>query len=441
MSAEQIISQYPERYQKVSDSLPGQSVSWLKDFREQAIQEFSSTGFPSLREEEWRYTNVSAIEKKLFSPVLSSEIGAIDLAGLNQYFINDAWSVVLVDGHFSESLSKLEGLPETVKVLNMAAAVETQSDVLKKYFSQAVDSTENGFVAFNTAWFSDGVFIHVPAKEALAKPVQILHVVTQAGFMANTRHIIAVDESAEAKVIESFVGCDEAYCSAAVVEVFVGQNANLSLYKLQMEGHKAYHFGGTYIKQARDSHFTHHNFAFGGLLARSDIHTDLDQASECDLNGLSLGEKRQHIDNHTRINHDQPHAVSRELYKAVLNQRARSVFQGRVLVAEQAQKTDSDMHNHNLLLSDDAEADAKPQLEIYADDVKCAHGVTVGQLDETSIFYLQSRCVDETTAKNMLTFAFANEMVEKIDIKSLHDMVLQQLLVRFPQAGIQQDWL
>jgi len=441
MSAEYKTSQYPELFQAISDVLPGQSIAWLKTLREQAVQQFSEQGFPSLREEEWRYTNVSAIEKKLFSPVVSADIGALDIAGLNQYLLDDVWSVVLVDGHFSKSLSSLEGLPESVKVMNMATALEEQSDVLESYFSHAVDSKEHGFVAFNTAWFSDGIFIHVPAKEVLAKPVQILHVVTQAGFMANTRHIIALDESAEAKVIESFIGCDEAYCSAAVTEVFVGQNADLTLYKLQLEGNKAYHFGGTYVKQARDSRFTHHNFAFGGLLARSDIHTDLQQAAECDLNGLSLGEKRQHIDNHTRINHLQPHAVSRELYKSVLNQRARSVFQGRVLVAEQAQKTDSDMHNHNLLLSDDAEADTKPQLEIYADDVKCAHGITVGQLDETSIFYLQSRCVDEATARNMLTFAFANEMVEKIKLKSLHDQVLEQLLVCFPQAGIQQDWL
>ncbi len=441
MSAEQISSQYPELYKEVSGSLPGQSIVWLKALRKQAIQQFSSTGFPSLREEEWRYTNVSAIEKKLFSPVLSSESAAVELDQLNQYLIDDAWSVVIVNGHFSASLSNLDELPESVTVMNMTRAIVEKSEQLEKYFSHAVDSTENGFVAFNMAWFSDGIFIHVPAKVILAKPVQILHVVTQAGFMANTRHIIAVDESVEAKVIESYVGCDEAYCTAAVVEVFVGQNAHLTLYKLQMEGSKAYHFGGTYVKQARDSHFSHHNFAFGGLLARSDIHTDLEQASECDLNGLSLGEKRQHIDNHTRINHLQPYAVSRELYKAVLNQRARSVFQGRVLVAEHAQKTDSDMHNHNLLLSDDAEADTKPQLEIYADDVKCAHGVTVGQLDEQSIFYLQSRCVDKTTARNMLTFAFANEMVEKINIKSLHDIVLEKLLARFPQAGIQQDWL
>jgi Fe-S cluster assembly protein SufD len=244
-----------------------------------------------------------------------------------------------------------------------------------------------------------------------------------------------------AKVIETFAGLDSAYLSAAVTEVSIGANADVMLYKMQSESEKAYHFGGVYVKQARNARFTHHNFAFGGLLARCDIHTDLDQASECELNGLYLGVKRQHIDNHTRINHLKPHGISRELYKGVLDDRARGVFQGRVIVAEDAQKTDSQMNNRNLLLSNDAEADTKPQLEIYADDVKCGHGVTVGQLDEKSIFYLQSRCIDEETARNMLTFAFANEMVDKITVKSLHDKVLEQVLLRFPQEGVNKEWL
>lgn len=441
MSAEQINSQYPAEYEKVEALLPGQSVSWLKTLREQALAFFSSHGFPSLREEEWRYTNVSAIEKKLFSPVVHDEIGALDVGSLDTYRLENAWTIVLVDGHFSAALSDLEGLPSSVRVLDMASALEQYPDELQKYFTQAVSYKQHGFVAFNAAWFTDGIFIHVPSKEVLSKPVQIIHVVTQADYMSNTRHIITIDEMAQAEVIETFIGCDDAYLSTAVTEVFVGENADLTLYKLQLEGEKAYHFGGTYVKQEANARFKHHNFAFGGLLARNDIRTDLGRASECELNGLYLGIKRQHIDNHTRINHLQPHAISRELYKGVLDQRAYGVFQGRVVVAEYAQKTSSEMNNRNLLLSNDAEADTKPQLEIYADDVKCAHGVTVGQLDEKSIFYLQSRCVDEATARNMLTFAFANEMVFKIKIKNLHDQILEQLLARFPQEGIQQEWL
>jgi Fe-S cluster assembly protein SufD len=434
-------SRYTAEYPTIKPTLPGQKLPWLTALRREALAKFSAQGFPSPREEEWRYTNVSAIEKKLFSPAASITTSDVDKNWLKSHQLQDAWCVVLVNGHFSAELSVLDGLPENVSVLSMADALEKQPDTLEKYVNQAVDNDEHGFIAFNGAWFTDGLFVHVAAKKVLEKPIQVLHIATQDDALIATRTVIIADEMAEAKVIETFVGLDNAYLSAAVTEVFVGANADVTLYKMQCESEKAYHFGGIYVNQSRDARFTHHNFAFGGLLARSDIHTDLDQASECELNGLYLGVKRQHIDNHTRINHLKPHGISRELYKGVLDDRARGVFQGRVIVAEDAQKTDSQMNNRNLLLSNDAEADTKPQLEIYADDVKCGHGVTVGQLDEKSIFYLQSRCVDEETARNMLTFAFANEMVDKVKIKGLHDRVLEQVLIRFPQEGVNKEWL
>jgi Fe-S cluster assembly protein SufD len=434
-------SRYVAEYQTLASALPGQTLPWLQALRQDALAKFSAHGFPSPREEEWRYTNVSAIEKKLFSPSLELTARAINTEWLQAYQMQDAWSVVLVDGHFSAELSILDDLPEAVSVMSMADALLKQPDKLESYLGQAINAEEHGFIAFNTAWFTDGLFVHVPAKQVLAKPIQLLHVVTGADAMATTRTIVIADEMAEAKIIEMFVGAANAYLTAAVTEVFVGANADVILFKMQSESDKAYHFGGVYIKQERDAHFAHHNFAFGGMLARSDIHVDLEHASECELNGLYLGVKRQHIDNHTRINHLKPYGISRETYKGVLDDRARGVFQGRVIVAEDAQKTDSQMNNRNLLLSDDAEADTKPQLEIYADDVKCGHGVTVGQLDEKSIFYLQSRCVDEETARNMLTFAFANEMVDKVKIKGLHDMILEQVLTRFPQEGVKKEWL
>ncbi|TAL43793.1 MAG: Fe-S cluster assembly protein SufD [Methylovulum sp.] len=445
---------YISEYSELASLLPGQSLPWLQQLRLDALDAFSVKGFPSPREEEWRYTSVAAIEKKRFAPALALPRHAIDTGSLKSWQLNDAWSIVLLDGRFSAELSVLDGLPDTVSVMSMADALATQPEKLQIYLGKAVSHIEHGFIAFNTAWFSDGVWIEVSAKQVLDKPIQILHFATQAETLATTRTVIVVEAQAEANVIETFAGLDSvredglsgigaanAYLSAAVTEVFVAANAGLTLYKVQCESDKAFHFGGTYIKQAKDARLTHHNFAFGGLLARTDIHTDLDQGSECELNGLYLGGKRQHIDNHTRINHLKPNATSRELYKGVLDDRARGVFQGRVIVAEDAQKTDSQMNNRNLLLSADAEADTKPQLEIYADDVKCGHGVTVGQLDEKSVFYLQSRCVDEDTARNMLTFAFANEMVDKIKIKGLHDLVLAQVLARFPQSGINQDWL
>ena len=456
-------SRYAAEYQSLAPVLPGQDLPWLQQLRAQALEKFSVQGFPSFREEEWRYTNVSAIEKKLFSPLIIGQpqgiapteilssvgvipcghpaVNAVNTDWLRLYQLEDAWSVVLVDGHFSAELSVLDGLPDSVSVLSMADALVKYPELLETHLGQAVNNAEHSFIAFNTAWFTDGLFVHVPAKQVLAKPIQVLHIATQADVLATTRTVIIADALAEAKIIETFVGLDVAYLSVVVTEVSVGANADVTLYKMQCESEKAYHFGGIYVKQARDARFNHHNFAFGGLLARCDIHTDLDVASECELNGLYLGVKRQHIDNHTRINHLKPNAISRELYKGVLDDRARGVFQGRVVVDIDAQKTDSQMNNRNLLLSDDAEVDTKPQLEIYADDVKCGHGVTVGQLDEKSIFYLQSRCIDEETARNMLTFAFANEMVDKIKIKGLHDKVLEQVLIRFPQEGVEKSWL
>ncbi|MGR8941379.1 MAG: Fe-S cluster assembly protein SufD [Gammaproteobacteria bacterium] len=434
-------SRYTAEYQAIEPQLPGRDLPWLTKLRREALAQFSANGFPSPREEEWRYTNVSAIEKKLFSPALAPAPGEVDTQWLDAFRLQDAWSVVLLNGRFAAELSKLDGLPEAVSVLSMQDALVRYPEAVESHLGKAVGHGENGFVAFNTAWFADGVFLRVPAKQALSKPLQLLHVVTEADVLATTRNLIIAEAMAQAEIIETYVGADSAYLSAAVNEVFVGANADLTLYKLQIESEKAYHFGGTYIMQARDARFAHHNYAFGGLLARSDIHADLDHASECILNGLYVGGKRQHIDNHTRINHLQPYATSRELYKGVLDDRARGVFQGRVIVAENAQKTDSEMSNRNLLLSNDAEADTKPQLEIYADDVKCGHGVTVGQLDEKSVFYLQSRCVDEETARNMLTFAFANEMVDKIRIRELHDLVLEELLQRFPQQGVEKGWL
>ena len=434
-------TQYTAAYAKLENSLAGSSLGWLKALRLQAKEQFIEQGFPRLSDEEWRYSNLALLEKKPFNPVSESELGHIDIADLEAYQLSDCWTLVLVDGHYSASLSNLAGIPDSVIINSMAEALISHPDKVKGYLGQAAETKEVGFSAFNNAWFTDGAFVYIAANTVLDKPLQIVHVVTDAEILANTHHIIALETGAEASVIETFVGCEEQYATVSVTEVFVASNAGLTLYKTQLEGDKAIHLGGVYVKQARDSRFNHANFAFGGLLARTDVHTDLAQAAECDLNGLYLGAKRQHIDNHTRITHVEPYGISKELYKGVLNDKARGVFQGRVIVAEQAQKTDSDMHNHSLLLSDNAEADTKPQLEIYADDVKCAHGITVGQLDAASIFALQSRGIDKESARNMLTFAFANEMVNKIKFKPLHDQLLVQVLNKFPQAGIEQSWL
>ncbi|WP_415878706.1 Fe-S cluster assembly protein SufD [Methylomonas sp. TEB] len=424
---------YLAEYSGLAASLPGLDLPWLQGFRNQALQTFEVSGFPGNREEEWRYTNLSVLNKTVFTPNSSQ---SVDEDWLNHYRLEDAASVVLVNGLFSPSLSRLQDLSDKVSVSSLKQALQDNPAWLESRLGHAVTSAEHNLVAFNNAWFADGVVIEVTANQQLDKPLQILHVVTQANALAATRNLLVINEQAEAEIVETYVGSVDSYFTASVNECLLANNAGLTLYKVQLEAEKAQHFGGTYVKQARDSRFNHHNFALGSALARSDIHSDLDTAAECSLNGLFVAGKRQHIDNHTRINHLKPHGISREFYKGVLDNKARGVFQGRVVVAEDAQQTDSEMNNRNLLLSADAEVDTKPQLEIYADDVKCSHGVTVGQLEEKSVFYLQSRGLDEEAARNILTFAFANEMVDKVDNAELKALLLEQLLVRFPAISL-----
>ncbi|BBL58179.1 Fe-S cluster assembly protein SufD [Methylomonas koyamae] len=433
IAAEQSAYSYLNAYQDLAASLPGHNLPWLQQLRAEGLAAFAERGFPNIREEEWRYTNLAALNKTVFAP--AAEQG-VDTEWLQQYRLEDAYSVVLVNGRFDSGLSALAGLSNGVSVRSLAEVLTQNPESIAGQLGQAVASSEHNLIAFNQAWFADGVVIEVAAKQQLDKPIQILHVATEANALAVTRNVFIINDQAEAEIIETYLGSADSYFTASVNECLLGRNAGLTLYKAQLEAAKAQHFGGTYVKQAPDSRFAHHNFALGSLLARTDIHSDLDKASECSLNGLFVAGGRQHLDNHTRINHLQPRGISREFYKGVLDNRARGVFQGRVIVAEGAQNTDSEMNNRNLLLSADAEVDTKPQLEIYNDDVKCSHGVTVGQLEEKSVFYLQSRGVDAETARNILTFAFANEMVDKVGHAELRGFLLQELLARFPAMSL-----
>jgi Fe-S cluster assembly protein SufD len=433
MAGEHSAQHYLSVYADYADTLPGQDNAFVSNYRQTAWQAFKTLGFPHQRLEEWRFTNLTGLSRANYLPVVSE---SVDLAWLDTMRLADSWQVVLVNGSFSASLSNLSDLPADVCVQSVREVLQTQPQRVVALLGKAVTVDEHSLIAFNNAWFSDGVFIDIPAGVKLLKPLQIIHVSNVDNSLAVSRQLLVVNQGASAEVVETFVGTASSYFSHAVNECFLQQGSELSWYKVQTEVAGAIHFGGTYVKQAGHSQFKHHNFAFGSLLARSEIHTDLLDAAECELNGLFLGSQRQHLDNHTRINHLQPNGISREFYKGVLDQRARGVFQGRVVVAEQAQKTDSQMNNRNLLLSADAEIDTKPQLEIYADDVKCAHGVTVGQLDEKSVFFLQARGIDTETARHILTFAFANEMVDKVENTDLRSQLVKQLQVHFPAISL-----
>lgn len=435
---------YLDDYRTVADTLPGRDIPALNAKRQAAMAQFSANGFPSPREEEWKYTNVSPIEKKRFKPLISGygAANSVNRDWLQSWRLADTWSLVLVDGHFCRELSVLNGLPAGVTVTAMAEALRDCPEPIAKLLGMPSAREPHGFIAFNMAFFSDGALIDVAPAVRLDKPLHLIHVSTRPEGLSNVRSLIVLGENAKATVVETFAGSPEAsYLTSAVTEIHIGANAELDHYKLQSETDKAFHFGGIYVVQERSARFRQHNIAFGGLLVRNEIHSELRRAAECWMNGLFLASRRQHVDNHTLIHHAEPSGISRENYRGVLADRARGVFQGRIVVHSRAQKTDAAMNNRNLLLSEDAEIDTKPQLEILADDVKCAHGVTVGQLDPESVFYLESRGVDRVSARNMLTFAFANEMVEKIELLSLRTLVQEQLLMLLPQTGIRRDWL
>lgn len=422
--------------------LPGAGRVWLDQQRLAAKQQFSCGGFPSPREEEWRYTNISPIEKKQFA--IPSTAGEVSIDLLNSAKLEGCDHLVFVDGFYQAQLSDVDLLPKGVTLVPISTAFEQHEHLLQSWLGQSLKEESHGFIHFNTASFTDGVLLHLSAKTRLTRPIQVLYLASEQSTpsLINVRNVIVAAAGSKGHVIESYVDMSGAcYLNNAISELFVAQNAQLTHSRFQNESLAAYHFGGVYAKLDEHAILNQDNFTFGAALSRTEVHSDLDTASDCTMNGLYIGRGRQHMDQHTRLNHNKPHAMSREFYKGIMDERARGVFQGRIVVAEGAVKTDADMGNRNLLLSDRAEVDTKPQLEIYNDDVKCAHGVTIGQLDDTSIFYLRSRAVDEATARNMLTFAFANEMVERIEFEPLRMCVLEALLNRFPQQGMRKEWL
>lgn len=420
----------------------GKHLPWLTSLRTKASDAFSGEGFPTFRDEEWRYTNVSPIEKNQFT--LAEKAGNVDDAFVKSALLDDCHHLVIVDGFFSELHSSINELPEGIIVSSLSNGIDEHEALIKSLLDSVVETPALGFINFNTALFTDGAVISIDENTVIDKPIQVAFITSSEGALSlsNIRNLVYAKASSKATIIETYhAESDACYLTNVITEVVVEPNANLSHNRLQAESLNAYHVGGVYSRLESNAIFNQYNYTFGGSLSRSEVHANLGEASDCTLDGLYVGQDKQHMDNHTRLNHAHPHAISNEYYKGVLGDSSRGVFQGRIIVAVDAQKTDAKMNNRNLLLSDRAEADTKPQLEIYADDVKCAHGVTVGELDETAIFYLQSRGVDALTAKNMLIFAFANEMVECISFEPLRIKVLEELLKRFPQEGMKKEWL
>jgi Fe-S cluster assembly protein SufD len=394
--------------------------SWLFPIRKAAISRFAELGFPTTHDEDWRFTNVAPIAKLPFKPVLEYSRGNLDNAAINQRsFANlKASRLVFVNGHFSTEFSSVIPQKDGIKIGNLAAALETDSALIEKHLARYAQTESNAFTALNTAFFHDGAFIHVPAGKTVADPVHLLFLSTsgEAGTTTHPRNLIIAEKGSKLTVIESYVGTvNGAYFTNVVDELVIEENAVVEHCKFQDESLEAFHIAAIHAHLGRNCNFIAHSIATGGRLSRNNIRTSLaDEGVECILNGLYLTRDDQVADHHMIVDHAKPHCNSHEYYNGILDGHSKGVFHGRILVRPDAQKTDAKQTNKNLLLSDDATVDTKPQLEIYADDVKCTHGATIGQLNDESIFYLRARGIGLETARRMLIHAFAGEIIDRI---------------------------
>ena len=396
------------------ESIADQSAygaDWLNDYRKKAIAQFSSLNFPTSELEDWKYTDTRALTKRSydFFPSTSS------IEGISSLSEDDVLHVVFENGKLRDDLSDLDSLPAGTIIGSLA---NSDANIVQQYLGKALPEKHHGFSALNDAFLSDGLFLHVSENVHIQRPVEVtfLNSTDAVAPLVQPRNLIILGDNSRCDILLRYVdNSQNAYLTNAVDEVFVGGKATLELCKLQEEGEKSGHIGGLFVRQKADSTFTVNTVSLDGQLIRNDVLVELDEpGAECFVNGLTSISGRQHVDHHTQINHNVPNCTSHEHYKSVLDGRSRNIFHGRIVVAKDAQGTDSEQRNQTLLLSRDAEIDTKPQLEIYADDVKCSHGATVGQLDTDSVFYLRSRGIDEQTARGLLTTAFAHEALTGI---------------------------
>ncbi|MEP6571722.1 MAG: Fe-S cluster assembly protein SufD [Gemmatimonadota bacterium] len=408
--------------------------SWVQQLRRSAMDRFAQVGFPAARDEDWRFTNISPISGGTFQ-LAPADVSGVAAARLNPYLfaIPGASRLVFINGRYAPGLSHLESFPAGARVRNLASAYSADGAITQRHLGQYARPERNGFVALNTAFMPDGAFIHVPAGVDLGAPVHLLFL-TDARSAARAiypRNLIVLERGARAAVLESYVGLDDvASLTNAVTEIVVSEGATIEHLKIQRESEHAYHIGTAHIHQERDSRSTSHSVSLGGAIARNDLDVTLAGSGiESTLLGLYLGRGRQLVDNHTAIRHAYPSCSTREVYKGILDDASHAVFNGKVFVTPEAQKTDAKQTNRNLLLSDRARIDTKPQLEIFADDVKCTHGATVGRLDPMSFFYLQSRGIGLPLARRILTYAFAAEVLEEIPFESVR-LGLEQTVLR-----------
>ena len=417
ITATEQLETYLATFSEFQKTASGRDLSWLKKLRDDAFARFCEVGFPTTHDEDWRFTNVSAIAKTSFK--LATTPSRLNREALAPYDLpGAACQLVFVNGRFSGELSSLNDLGKGVRVNGLAEEMAANPAALEAHLGRYLDTHRDAFLALNTAFLNDGAYIHIAKGKVLEQPIHLLFVATDsdAPLMTHPRNLIVAEEESQIAIVEDYVslGGGVAFCNTAT-ELVAGESAVVSHYMLEREHNEAFNVSTLRIQQARSANVATHSILLGGGLVRNNVHPVLaGEGGECLINGLFIGTGKQHLDNYMLVEHAKPHCGSRQFYNGILDGKAHGVFHGRIIVHKDAQKTDAKQTNRNLLLSDDAQIDTKPQLEIYADDVKCTHGATIGQIEENALFYLRSRGIDEVSARKLLLLAFANECLDRM---------------------------
>jgi len=425
---------YLAHYQSMRPRLENLGSGPLRRLRRAAIERLADVGFPTSKTEEWRFTPLAPLLAQPFEPAVPHPADAEALRPILAGF--DGVRLVFLDGRFEASASDLGGLSRGVIATNLARGFEDGEGLISHLGQHALFKI-SPFTALNTALMEDGAVLHIPDEMALEEPIQLIFVASSPRAISNPRILIVLGAGASATVVESYLGgCREPYFTNVVTEAVLKRGARLEHLRLQQEADQAFHVGLLQVSQGQGSRLSSHAFSLGGSLARTEIRTVLaEDGSSCALNGLYMGRASQHQDNLTSIDHAASHCTSRELYKGVLDEKSSGVFSGRIRVHPDAQKTDASQTNKNLLLSEDAVVDTKPQLEIFADDVKCTHGAAVGQLDDDAIFYLRSRGIAKQDARRLLSYAFARELVELVPLAALKGRIERLVAAKLPAGA------
>ncbi len=414
-------------------SLNGESETNLHFIRKDAFEKFSELGFPVKKLEDWKYTNLNPALKQNFIQSFSEYTSALNKEDIEKYLIKDSGInlLVFVNGHYDKELSHIETKNENVFMGSFSEGMKDHKELIEKHFAKIAAYDRNGFVAVNTAFAKDGCFFYVKKNYEVKEPVHILNIsdARNESFFSQLRKLVIVEEGGSINIATDYHTTGNQKCfTNAVTEIFCGKNSKVEHYKIQNDGDNSYHVGTTQVHQEKDSRFSDTTISWGGAITRNDLNSVFDGTNtECHFYGLYLLTGKQHVDNHTLADHKMPNCYSNELYKGIIDDNATGVFNGKIMVREDAQKTNAYQSNNNILLSDDATIYSKPQLEIFADDVKCSHGATTGQLNEDEMFYLQARGIGKENARTLLLYAYASDVIDSIKIDELREMIVMKL--------------